>query len=219
MQILKARYCHYGCLGSDLLFESDPQQKIGAITGILAPILAFICILTAIASYPQFSWTNNALSDLGIVSGITGPLFNFGLYACGLLALNFALFGLFLYFRKNWIGKIGSVGFAAAALALISIGVFNENFKPTHYLVSVAFFILFPISLFIVTGAFALKHQAKMALFTTLIAIAAAIPWITYFTIHYVPGVAIPEFSSGLAGSIWIVTLGYKILKEKQDKN
>jgi hypothetical membrane protein len=28
----------------------------------LARVLAFTCILSAIASYPIFSWTNNALS-------------------------------------------------------------------------------------------------------------------------------------------------------------
>ena len=56
-------------------------QKIGASSGIVAPIVAFVCILTAIASYPTFSWTNNALSDLGVVPGITGSLFNFGLLA------------------------------------------------------------------------------------------------------------------------------------------
>jgi hypothetical membrane protein len=114
------------------------KTTIGAATGILAPIFAFTCIFIAIASYPQFSWTNNALSDLGVISGITGLLFNFGLYACGLLALVFALFCLLSYFEKNLVGRIGVAFFAAATLALICIGVFNESFSPTHYLVSVA---------------------------------------------------------------------------------
>ena len=90
-------------------------QRIGAASGIVAPIIAFICILTAIASYSPFSWTNNALSDLGVVSGITASLFNFGLLASGILAFNFAIFGLFTYFGKRWVGKIGSAVFAAAA--------------------------------------------------------------------------------------------------------
>src|SRR5665648_172520 len=110
-------------------------QRIGAASGIIAPIIAFVCILTAIASYPKFSWTNNALSDLGVVSGLTASLFNFGLFVSGVLALIFSLFGLFNYFRKYWIGKIGSTVFAAATIALIAISVFNENFSPTHYLV------------------------------------------------------------------------------------
>lgn len=162
------------------------KQRIAAFTGILAPIIAFTCILIAIATHPQFSWTNNALSDLGVISGVTGPLFNFGLYTCGVLALVFSFLGLFVYLGKNWVGKIGAAMFGAATIALICIGIFNESFSPTHYLVSVTFFVLLPISLFIITAAFGLEHQAKMAVFTIMIGIAAATPWILYFTLHYV---------------------------------
>jgi len=189
------------------------KQRIGAATGILAPILAFTCILTAITSYPQFSWTNNALSDLGIIPGITGPLFNFGLYASGLLAFNFALFGLFTYFGKSWVGKIGVAVFAAATLALIAIGVFNESYSGTHDAVSVAFFVLMPTSMFVITCAFWLAHQGRMAVFTVLIGIAAALPWLLLFSFNYVPNVAIPEFVSGLAVSAWTIVLGYKMIK------
>jgi hypothetical membrane protein len=188
-------------------------QRIGAVSGIVTPVLAFTCILTAIASYPAFSWTNNALSDLGIISGITGPVFNFGLYGSGLFAFSFAVFGLFTYLGNSWVGKIGAVTFAATGLALMGIGFFPENAVPYHYLFSVAFFVLLPISLFVITGAFALKRRTKMALFTLLIAVAAALPWILYFTIHYVSGVAVPEFASALAGSVWAVVLSCKMFK------
>jgi len=194
------------------------RQKIGAVTGILAPIIAFTCILLAITSYSQFSWTNNALSDLGVVSGIAGPLFNFGLYTCGVLALLFAVFGLLGYLGKNWIGKIGVALFAGTSIALICIGVFNESFSPIHYFVSVSFFVLMPISFFITSAAFGIQRQAKMAAFTILNGIVAATPWILYFTVRYVSGVAIPEFISGLAGSVWVITLSYKIFNENKVK-
>ena len=188
-------------------------QRMGASSGIIAPVLAFACILTAIATYPAFSWTNNALSDLGIISGITGPLFNFGLYASGVLAFNFAVFGLFTYFGKSWVGKIGSAFFAAATVALFAIGVFNESFAGTHYFVSVAFFLLAPISLFILTCGFWLNHQRGFAVFTVLVGVAAALPWLLLFVVNYVPNVAIPEFASGLAVSVWIIVVGKKMLK------
>jgi hypothetical membrane protein len=196
---------------------SEPQnvvyQRLGASAGIIAPIIGFICILSATASYSQFSWTDNALSDLGIVSGITGVLFNFGLLASGFLAFNFAVFGLFTYLGKSWVGKIGAAVFAAASIALICIGIFNENFSPTHYLVSVAFFVLAPISLFIITFAFWLKRQRGMAAFTVAIGVAAALPWILEFTLNYVPNVAVPEAVSGIAVSAWAIVLGNKMLK------
>jgi hypothetical membrane protein len=112
--------------------RKDSLQRIGAVSGIVTPILAFTCILTAVASYPAFSWTNNALSDLGIISGVTGTIFNFGLYSSGLFALNFAVFGLFAYLRNSWIGKIGALTFAATGLALMGIGFFPENVAPHH---------------------------------------------------------------------------------------
>jgi hypothetical membrane protein len=190
------------------------KQIIGAIAGIVAPTIAFICILAAIASDSQFSWTNNALSDLGIVQGVTGLLFNFGLVICGILAFTFVLFGLLNCLEKNKFSRIGVAAFAVAAFALLCIGIFNEKISPAHYLFSVAFFVMLPISLLIITRAFVLQHQAKIALFTIIVAAAAAAPWILYFAIDYVPNVAIPEFFSGLAGAVWIIVLGYKILKK-----
>jgi len=189
------------------------KQRFGAATGIFAPILAFACILIAIASYPSFSWTSNALSDLGVVGGKTGLLFNFGLCATGLLVLNFVVFGLYAYLGKNWVGKIGVAVFAGATIALIAIGVFNEHYSGTHYAVSVAFFTLIPVSMFILTCAFLLAHRGRMALFTVSTGVAAALPWILLFTFKYVPNVAIPEAVSGFVVSAWIITVGYKMLK------
>jgi hypothetical membrane protein len=190
-------------------------QRIGASSGIVAPIVALVCILTSVTSYPPFSWTSNALSDLGVVSGMTASLFNFGLLASGILALNFAIFGLYTYFGKTWVGKIGSVVFAAATLALIAISVFNEHFSPTHYLVSVAFFTLAPIALFILTISFWLCHMRGFAGFTLAVGIVAALPWLLLFSFNYVPNVAIPEFLSGLAVSAWAIVLGIRMLRSK----
>ena len=190
-------------------------QMMGAVAGMLSPIVAFISIIIAIASYPAFSWTNNALSDLGIVPGITGTLFNFGLYTSGLFGFGFAIFGLFSYFKKG-IGKVGAGFFAAATLALMTIGFFNESFSPTHYWVSVAFFTLVPISFFILTCAFCLNRNHRMAVFTVAIGVAAALPWILQFAVNYVPNVAIPEAVSALAVSVWVIVLAQKMLKAKQ---
>jgi hypothetical membrane protein len=186
---------------------------MGALSAIVAPVLAFSCIFLAIYSYPTFSWTNNALSDLGVVPGITGPVFNFGLCAGGFFVFNSAIFGLFNYLRQSWVGKIGALAFAAVGLSLMGIGFFPENMIPAHFLFSVAFFVLIPISLLIITVAFAVIRRWKLATFTLLIAVAAALPWVFYFYLHYVHGVAIPEFLSAIAGSIWSVVQSYKMYK------
>jgi hypothetical membrane protein len=191
-------------------------QRVGAAAGIVAPIIAFMFILSAIASYPDFSWTNDALSDLGVISGFTGPIFNFGLIASGFLAFLFAALGLYNYFGETLVGKIGAASFEAATVALIGIGIFNENFQGTHYILSVAFFVLAPISLFILTFAFWLSHQKRgMVVFTVAIGVAAALPWLLQFAFNYVPNVAIPEFLSGLAVSVWAIVLARKMSSSK----
>jgi hypothetical membrane protein len=188
-------------------------MRVGAIAGLAAPILGFACILTAIASYAQFSWTQNALSDLGVVNGITGSVFNFGLVAAGALAFTFAVLSLLVWCGKSWVGKLGSAVFTAASVALVAIGIFNESYSSTHYLVSVAFFTLAPIALFILTCAFYINRQSGLAASTSAIAAAAALPWILEFTVSYAPGVAIPETLSGLAISAWVITLSAKMLR------
>ncbi len=195
--------------------KNHNRQSIGALIGIAVPVIAFTCILIAIAFYPAFSWTNNALSDLGVVSGITSQTFNFGLFISGVLAFTFSIIGLFAYFDTNKVGKAGALTFAAAAIALTAIGIFNESFKPTHFIVSVLFFTILPIALWVITTGLYLKREPKLAVFTVLASIAAATPWILFYTIHYVPNVAIPEFISSLAGSIWLVVISYKMLKNR----
>lgn len=188
-------------------------QRVGAIAGLIAPIIGFTSILGAIASYPVFSWTGNALSDLGVVSGITGPLFNFGIIASGCFAFLFATLGLFNYLDETSIGKLGAGAFEAATVALIGIGIFTESFQGTHYILSVAFFVFAPISMFILTFAFWLCNRKRMAVFTVLIGIAAALPWILQFVFHYVPNVAVPEATSGLAVSAWVIVLAAQMFK------
>lgn len=192
--------------------------KVGTAAGFAAPIFAAVFILCAIILYPPFSWTTNALSDLGVVEGATSILFATGLIGAGIFALIFAVLGLYNFADASRLGKVGSAVFAAATVALICIGVFNEHFVPTHYLVSVAFFALVPIGLFILTCAFYRNHKRGLAAFTVAVGVAAAVPWILQFTIHYVPNVAIPEAVSAAAVSVWAIVLSAKILKAIKQK-
>ena len=191
------------------------NMRIGATAGIVAPIIAFSCILLAITSYAPFSWTHNALSDLGVVWGMTSLIFNGGVIAAGISGLIFAVLGLYRFVGQSQVGKLGSAVFGAAMIALTCIGIFNESFVPIHYFVSVAFFVLAPIALFILTTSFAHKNQWDLAIFTVGIAVAAALPWIFQFAINYVPKVAIPEAVSALVVSIWAIVLATKMLGVK----
>ena len=182
-------------------------QRIGAVAGVIAPFLAFMSIFLAILKYNQFSWANNALSDLGVIQGITQVIFNFGLIFSGLLAFSFAIFGLYNYLAESLIGKIG---------ALVAIGVFTENYSPTHYFVSVAFFSFAPLSLLVISSAFWLTNKHRKSEITIVVGVLATLPWIFYFVFNYVPNVAIPEAVSGLIISIWVIGIAREMLRRKR---
>lgn len=190
-------------------------KRVGAIAGILAPLFAVAFVGAAIVSYPQFSWVNNALSDLGVVSGVTSVLFTVGLCGTGVLALVFSVLGLYVFVKQSLLAKVGSVFFAASTIALVCIGVFNESFRPTHHLVSVLFFVLAPLAFFILTCAFWRADRHGLAAFTAGAGVVAAAVWILEFTIRYVPEVAIPEAVSAAAISLWVIVLCSKILRSK----
>lgn len=197
--------------------KSVSWLKISGVCGILSPLTAFTLILLAITSYPQFSWIENALSDLGVQEGVTAILFNSGLVTGGILALTFA-FGLFKILGDKALGKVGTFSFILAALALTLIGVFPENIKPTHYYTSVMFFTLFPISALIIGVTFLLKADLKMGFFAFLAASVAMAVWVIHWTVGFDSNVAIPETLSAIPASAWCIVLGFKMLKAKTSK-
>ena len=189
--------------------KANAWFRAAGVCGILAPLIAFTCILLAIAYSPEFSWAENALSDLGVQQGVTAVLFNSGLIISGLLTLVFAL-GLLLFPRGKILGKIGAFILVLDALALTAIGVFPENVEPTHLYASVTFFVLFPISLFFIGMALLQMSQIDLGLFTFLAAVVAVLVW----AIPHGGGVAIPETLAALSASTWSIVLGFRLLKE-----
>lgn len=183
--------------------------KISGISGMIVPFIAFTLILLAIAYSPSFSWTRNALSDLGVQEGVTAVLFNTGLIISGILAVLFAT-GLFAFLQGNLLSRIGAFVLVLDMFALTAIGVFPGNVKPLHFYASVAFFALLPMSMFLLGVAFLRTSRTKLGFFTFTAAIVAASVWIVPFG----KGVAVPETLSGLSASTWSVVLGFKILTE-----
>lgn len=179
--------------------------------GIIAPIIAFTCILLAISSYPSFSWSDNALSDLGVKGGITAPLFNYGLIASGVSAFVFAA-GLFEFLNGETTGRVGAFILGSATIALVSIGLFPESARPTHYYASVAFFVLCPVAMLVLAVAFMRAKKPQIGVFTLSTAIVAAVPWVVQFVSPYVSNVAVPETISALSAAAWSIGVGFKML-------
>jgi len=198
--------------------------RISGACGILTPIMAFMSISLAINSAPEFSWMENALSDLGVMPGVTSELFNYGLIISGILGFIFAT-SLFRLVRFEILSRDARLGyppnrglggaliFSLACLALIAIGVFPENVRFLHSFASVAFFVLLIGSLLRIGVGFLQVRKKSMAVFTLLLGVVAAVPWLLLFLVRYVSGVAIPELISAIAGGLWAAVFGFKMLK------
>jgi hypothetical membrane protein len=79
---------------------------------------------------------------------------------------------------------------------------------------SVAFFALVPIALLVIASYLFITREKRLAEFTLLIAVLAATPWVLFFLVQYVPGVAIPELLSALAASAWSIIIGWRMYQE-----
>ena len=182
-------------------------ERIAGICGIAAPVVALSMIGLALSQASWFSWTGNALSDLGV--GDTAMIFNFGLILGGILAAVLA-FGLSTSLLRDLIGRVGSAAFLSATLALICIGIFPENAGKIHYVVSVAFFVMVPISMIVLGVALVRSDRKGDRLHASLIIILAIIASLAWVLPH--DGVAIPEIISSVAGAIFIGIFGFRML-------
>jgi len=177
--------------------------RIAGLCGVATPVVAFLCIFLAISLSPWFSWSANALSDLGV--GEAASVFNSGLMAGGILTMVFAA-GLSMAFRGRALGRVGAVLLFFDAIALFGIGLFSEAAGVIHLYFSVAFFVLFPISLFLLGASAIVAGSKKFGIFTIAAGILAALPWAFSWE-----GVAIPETISALVASTWSVTQGARL--------
>jgi len=196
--------------------KQDAIHKIAGLCGIIAPLVALLFISLAISnSLSWFSWTENALSDLaGTKATATAAVsFNSGLIIGAVLGIIFAA-GLMQILWKRVLGFIGAFIFALAVISLFAIGVFPETAGHIHLYVSVAFFTLFPISLFFI-GTSMIKESSERTLgFATILfgifAVMSAAPII----LARVDDVGVHELLVALSGSVWAIVFGIKLYRQ-----
>ena len=174
--------------------------------GILAPIVGFLVIYAAVASAPWFSWTENALSDLG-VEGVTATIFNYGFMATAGMIAAFSR-GLQGFTDGDRVGRIGSSLFLLAAVFLFFIGVFPETAGRIHFYFSVAFFVTLSVTV-MVLSVYMLRQGMKGEGVAVLAAgLISAMIW----TLNW-DGVAVPEAISALMMAVTSVIFGYRMTR------
>lgn len=110
---------------------------VGAVCGVLAPIIWFIFYLIAWSQSPWYELGGHYLSDLGVGEGAWA--FNTGAVIAGYLAIPFSI-GLWVTLRPGWLPLIGSAVGIVTGILLMCIGIFTEDYGSLHFVVSGLFF-------------------------------------------------------------------------------
>jgi len=170
-----------------------------ALLGTIGPVIAYVFIGISIALSPWFSWSNNALSDLGhsVKSGVA-PVFNLGLLLTGFTILVYAVTAL----KKH--SRYTSICLSASAFLLQSIATFNEAYGFLHYAVSVLFFVSLGVALIV----YAIERKSSLTVAAFIIGFGS---WILFWSKIYSAGVAVPEVISSTAVTFWLVLSSLRI--------
>lgn len=156
-------------------------------------IVVYGLIFLAIGLAPWFSWSRNALSDLGhCTRSNVSVIFNLALILGGWLLTIYSIIFLRTDTRISWLF------FAASGFALQLIGAYDEIYRYIHWIVSVAFFVVYGISLLV----YSLERRMLVGI---LLFIAYMGVWYTYCNGFLPGGVSIPEMITSLVVSLPLI--------------
>ncbi len=120
------------------------------LAGLVGPVVTLFLIFLTIALSPWFTWSQSALSDLGVHP--YAYIFNSALVFEGIMNTIFIL-----YLFSNKAPKTGSIILLVAGIFLALVGVFTESFLLIHWAVALVYFIFYPIG--IIAFTFSIRKQ------------------------------------------------------------
>lgn len=187
--------------------------RFGGFCGILGSGLSLTLVLAATVLSPWFSWENNALSELGV--GEVSLLFNGAMLIGGVLIFFFAL-GIREYLDGNRLVRVGVNLIITSSVFLALVGVFTVDMILMHGIVSLGPLMLAPLGfVFIGFGT----EEAKIRKFSIGCGVAALVSILILPMILLFPpfkfGFAVPEIINTIITTVWIFTMGTKLIKHK----
>jgi hypothetical membrane protein len=120
-------------------------HRVGALCGIAGPMAFLVLYIVAMAGDPEYTFFENYLSDLGV--GDAAWAFNSGVIIAGVLAFPFALLGIRPALNEGIPTTGAIVAILVGAAFLILVGIFTEDYSPTHYYVTIGFFMSMLVAL------------------------------------------------------------------------
>ncbi|GAB3413332.1 hypothetical protein GCM10027435_07120 [Haloparvum alkalitolerans] len=178
-----------------------PLRRFGGrrrAAGAASPAVALGGILLATALDPTFSWTADALSDLG-VRAPSALAFNASLVGGGLLGLPYA------HLLAERGGRAVGVSFGGGTLCLAGVGLFPSG-TALHAPVAVGFFLLATVALAVDGAA---RRNESTGRLTLALAAGHVLAWVTWGAgLWPATGLALPEFVGALVVAAWVWLLG-----------
>jgi hypothetical membrane protein len=180
-----------------------------ALLGFIPPVIAFSTIIISVIVH-DFTFTGNALSDMGRVGLEKNYIFNGGILLTGFSGFLFSL--VFISFAQGY-EKIAALVFGVVTLCQMGIAIFPEGTSP-HYPFSVAFFTIAVISI-ILHSITVYNRKNRLATFSlSMVAIGLILSFVPGWE-----GVAIPETIGAIIISIWVILIAYNIWKGEEGLN
>lgn len=188
------------------------------IAGILGPLVALSLTVLDTAISPWFTWTGNALSDLGVHE--YSYLFNYSLIFEGIMNFFFA-FGLYQAhgIRKSTVAFLMISGFS-----LSMVGIFVETYHIYHLTFALIYFILFPISIILFSRQISTGNRSQAAvgyLFAAISLITIVIGILIDFGAlgSISLGLAIPEVIEAVLLGAWSIYISVWTLAGSRRRN
>jgi len=190
------------------------------ICGIFTPIIALSSIFLSVLYSPNFSWTENWISDLG-GTHISLPIFPFrpdvstpttiailtnGMMLAGILAFIFAI-GLWKSI-KILSGRVGSLMLMVSAIGIFGTGLFPEPTGMPHITATFLLFMAGSIGLLYISATLMDSGQKSLGFLVLLLGIVALL-----FGGILIVFRAIPELIASIASSIFTIIFGVKMIK------
>lgn len=212
-------------------------HKLSGLFGIIAAILGLSAVVVStflcgvgcgegvesffeFADDGSFSWSSNALSDLGVSE--VADIFNYPLIIVGILNFVFAV-GFVKVYSNGILFRIGGLVLILGGGSLSLVGIITEAYGILHNYVSWGYFGLFPIGVILVglalirekevAGGVASIFAGALALIVILVGLVLLYS-LGYeeYPLHY-GGFAIPEFIEALILGGWVLWMGASLMR------